>query len=267
MSQTDSAASHEVREYLDSLSRNGYEAPSHLWGFGGLHGGLILAALTERAHRLAPGVSVRSVTGRFHRTIREDFSVNVSALKGRGSVLAYSTWAQSGDTVLADATVVLGAPQSARFPATSAPMPDVPAPADCDVFPVPREFVPASAQVEIRLAGPGQPYSGQSEPKLLAWVRVITDDVPPDQLRILFILDMLAPSYSAVLDSLVPMPTLELGVQFTQSSPADNRSPWVLVSAHTRNAPGDGWLFEEFDAWTEDGTHLAAARQIRIIRD
>lgn len=267
MSHTDSAASLEVREYLDSLSRNGYEAPSHLWGFGGLHGGLILAALTERARRLAPDVPVRSVTGRFHRAVREEFAVNASALKTGGSVLAFSTWAQSGDTVLADATVVLGAPQSVRFPAASAPMPDVPPPADCDVFPVPREFVPASAQVETRLAGSGRPYSGQSEPKLLAWVRIITDDVPPDQLRLLFLLDMLAPSYSAVLGSLIPMPTLELGVQFTQSPPADNSSPWVLISAHTRNAPGDGWLFEDFDAWTEDGTHIATARQIRIIRD
>ena len=254
-----------VGGYLADLAHDQLEAPSHLWGFGGLQGGMILAVLAERAQRRAPGMPIRSVTGRYHRPVRGEFRVEAATLKDRGTVLAFASCARSGDMTLADATVVLGAGQSTGYPVRAVSAPPVPAPERCPVFPVPREFVPASSQVEIRLAGPNVPYGGQADAKLLAWVRVTSDDLTPDSLRLLFLLDMLAPSYSAVLDSLVPMPTLELSVQFT-GSPLEP-SPWVLLSARTRHAPGDGWLVEDFDAWAPDGTHIATARQVRIIRD
>lgn len=266
MSFGDTSASMPIDRYLASLGREELDAPEHLWGFGGLHGGLLLAVLAERAQRSAPGVPLRSVTGRYHRAVRDRFTVSAVPLKERGSVLAFATQARSGETLFADATVMLGTAQSDRFPSRTLQAPPVPPPAACPVLPVPREFVPASSQVQVRLAGPNQPYGAQPDAQLLAWVRITTDDLAPDTLRLLFLLDVLAPSYSAVLDEMRPVPTLELGAQFTGPLRED-ASPWLLLSARTDHAPGDGWLIEDFDAWAEGGQHVAAARQTRIIRD
>lgn len=255
-----------VGQYLASQQWGELEAPKHLWGFGGLNGGLLLAVLAERAQRSAEEMPLRSVSGRFHRAVRSACTIETTELKGRGSVRSYAAQAVADGGILADATVVLGAQQSQGFPARAAPSPEAPVPARSPVFPVPRDFVPASSQVEIRLAAPQRPYGGHAEATLLAWLRITTDDLAPDAQRLLFLLDMIAPSYAALLEAPAPIPTVELSVQFTGALRAD-ASPWVLVSARTRHAPGDGWVVEDFDAWSERGDHLATARQVRVIRD
>ena len=40
----------------------------------------------------------------------------------------------------------------------------------------------------------------------------------------------------------------------------------VLVRAVTRSASADGWMDEQIDVWGIDGTHLASALQLRLVR-
>jgi hypothetical protein len=78
-------------------------------------------------------------------------------------------------------------------------------------------------------------------------------------------MDALAPSCSAILSTLVPIPTVELTVR-----PSENltraSSPWVLLQAQSRAASADGWIDEEIQAWGLDGAHLGSAQQLRLIR-
>lgn len=131
-----------------------------------------------------------------------------------------------------------------------------------DVFQVPVDFVPIAAATEIRPVGSRRPYASGDRAELTAWVRMAEDDLPPDGLRLIFLLDALAPSYAAVLSELRPVPTVELSVR---PQPAQPTSPWVLLQARTVAASG-GWIDEHIDAWDVDGTHLASGHQLRVLR-
>ncbi len=111
--------------------------------------------------------------------------------------------------------------------------------------------------------GTARPYAGGADPELVAWVRLIEDDAPPDALRLVFLMDALAPSYAAIMSTLQLIPTVEMSVSVDDGSD-DARSPWVLLRARTRIASASGWTTEEIDAWSPDGAHLACARQTRF---
>jgi NAD(P)-dependent dehydrogenase (short-subunit alcohol dehydrogenase family) len=103
------------------------------------------------------------------------------------------------------------------------------------------------------------------EPALTAWVRLREDDHPPGTRRLILLMDALAPSYAAILSTLVPIPTVELTIRPNQNL-ARASSPWVLLHAQTRAASADGWIDEEIQAWGPDGAHLGSAQQLRLMR-
>ena len=100
--------------------------------------------------------------------------------------------------------------------------------------------------------------------ELTAWIRLVVDDEPPDEARLVVLLDSLAPSYAAVLSTLAPIPTIELTVRPTAAL-ASAASPWVLVRARTNVAGESGWIDETLDAWGPDGVHLAHGSQLRLL--
>lgn len=238
--------------------------PGDLHGFGGLHGGLALARLTAAMATHAPGHTLRAATGLFHRPLRDGFTV-ITDLHRRGSratTVAASAVGTAGE-VLLSATAVFGPASAVNRPVPGPTPPrDAAHPEAWDVFEVPVEFVPIAAATEIRPVGPHRPYAGGNFAELTAWVRMVDDDTPPDALRLIFLLDSLAPSYAALLDELRPAPTVELSVR---PQPAEPTSPWVLLQARTL-AAHDGWVDEHIDAWDLDGTHLGSAHQLRFVR-
>jgi hypothetical protein len=237
----------------------------HLQGFGGIHGGLALALMTSAMQGQAAGEPLRSVTAQYHRPIAGEFRIEVTPVRSGPAVrtLAARTTGQKG--LYADATGVFGPPLPARWPLVAPRPPAAPSPADCAVFPVPPEFAPISAHLEIRPVGPNRPYSAGTEPALTAWVRLREDDHPPGTSRLILLMDALAPSYAAILSALAPVPTIELTVRPSENL-ARASSPWVLLHARTRAASAGGWIDEEIHAWGPDGAHLGSAHQLRLIR-
>jgi hypothetical protein len=77
-------------------------------------------------------------------------------------------------------------------------------------------------------------------------------------------MDALAPSYAAVLDAPVPIPSVTFTVTPGHGLPAAT-SPWLLLRAHTGLCGHDGWLLERLDAWASDGAHLGSAEQLRAV--
>lgn len=239
------------------------EPREDLRGFGGLHGGLTLALLAAAMSTAMPDLVLRSITGRFHRGIHEPAEVTLGPWTRGRTVAMGSASAATTLGVGADAVATFGTGRGRTGPRTAPPVPPAPPPDDCEVFTIPVEFVPVTQHLEIRPVGPNRPFAAGAEPTLTAWVRLVEDDAPPDAGRFVMLADALAPSWSSVLDTLVPVPTLEMTVR-----PGDGlaraHSPWVLLHAATRRESA-GWVDELIDGWGPDGEHLGSAHQLRLV--
>lgn len=234
-----------------------------LWTFSGAHGGLVLAMLTTAMRERAAGRRLRQVSGQFRRPLRGEFELEVVD-EGVGKTVTWSSAhakAKGAAAVSASAVFASGALELAPFAPV---MPSAPPPSQCPVFTVPEDFVPFARRTEIRPVGSARPYSGGDQPELVTWLRFVEDDLPPDDERLIVLMDSLAPSYAAVLSALAPIPTVTFSVT-PGAGLAGASSPWVLLRARTEVSRGDGWLVERLDAWTPDGAHLGSGEQVRLV--
>lgn len=288
-----------IDSFLRASRENAQAVPRELWGFGGLHGGLALAAMTAAMRPAAnpattPGTSpaaaspatspaaastpatqrLRSVTGRLHRAVRDPFLVvsrtdaatrSTTAASARIVAAADEHTAAdgSGSSPLASATALFGADGPAGGPTILPTPPAVPSWREGTLFNPPPSLVPVSEYYELRVTGTNRPFAGGTEARLTAWVRLTEDELPPDELRLIFLVDALAPSYAALLSAPQAIPTVELSAHFSGERAV---TQWVLVDAVTTVATPDGWITETINVWGEDGSHLIEARQLRLVR-
>lgn len=254
-----------ISQILTAASPGGrLDLDSSWWGFGGVHGGLVLSLLTAAMQAGTQGRILQQVSGQFRRSVREPFMLDVLEQHAGRSVSWCSAQARAGDQVAVAASAVFAVPGAGSQRAAAPPMPAVPVPSECPVFTVPREFVPFARQTEIRPVGRARPFSSGPEPELIAWIRLVEDDLPPDEIRLIVLMDALAPSYAVVLDTPTPIPTLTFTVT-PGIGLAGAAEPWILLRARTDACRSDGWLLERIDAWAPDGIHLGSAEQLRIV--
>nr|WP_298207863.1 acyl-CoA thioesterase domain-containing protein [Acidovorax sp.] len=205
-----------------------------------------------------------SVSGRFRHALRKPFMLDVSESSAGKTVSWLDANATEESRVALSASALFAVPGPESGKAIAPRMPVVPPPSQCPVFTVPNEFVPFARHTEIRPVGKVRPFSGAVEPELIAWLRLVDDDLPPDDARLIVLMDGLAPSYAAVLHAPVALPTVTFTVT-PGSGLALASSPWVLLHARTDVCRRDGWLLERLDAWTPDGAHLGSAEQLRVV--
>ncbi|MBT2383954.1 thioesterase family protein [Streptomyces sp. ISL-11] len=240
-------------------------AGTHLHGFGGFHGGLTLALMASAMQGAAPGIPLQSATARFHRPIGDDFTLETSLIRAGRSVTTLGARAVTAKGIHVEGQAIFGSLKPADWQTFAPVAPVAPPPQECEIFAIPPEFVAISTYLEIRPVGTSRPYAGGAEPELVAWIRLLEDEEPPDALRFVFLMDSLAPSYAAVLSTLALVPTVELTVRPSENL-ARAASPWILLRARTRAASADGWVDEQIDAWGPDGSHLGSAQQLRVVR-
>ncbi|MGO2140013.1 MAG: thioesterase family protein [Leucobacter sp.] len=265
-----------IDDFLTAPPFETREAPRELWGFGGLHGGLTVGAMVAAMRETGASGSLRSVSGRLHRAVREPFVIDVTADAATRSTASLSAKLRPARAEgpqgpgssfpaapLASATALFGSDAPAASPVLRPAAPAVPPWHEGGLFNPPPSFVPVAEFYELRVTGTNRPFAGGTDPGLTAWVRLTADDLPPDDLRLLFLVDALAPSYAAILSAPQPIPTVELSVHFTGERAV---SPWVLIEARTPIATAGGWITETINVWGEDLTHLAEARQLRLVR-
>ena len=244
---------------------NHLEVDPGLLGFGGLHGGLTLALLTSAMAEHAPQSRLRSTTAHYLRPLRGTAHVDSRVIRqGRVTTITEATASNNGEPAV-QATAVWGTSGGHPTIQYAPPAVAAPTPNECPVFALPLELVPFAQHVEVRPVGEARPFAGGASPELTAWMRLLSDDQPPDALRIITLIDALPPSYAAVMTVPGPLPTVELTVRPAMAL-TDTSSPWVLVRASTHASSPDGWLDEHIDVWGVDATHLASARQLRVLR-
>ena len=233
------------------------------WSFSGAHGGLSVALLTAAMRRAVGGdVPLRSVSAQFLRPVDGPMRLEADALKqGRSLAVASSTGRVDGRSHLT-ATAVFGHP--GRGPAVPPPaMPWSPPLGDLAPLELPSLTLPFFDHTEIRPVGDTRPFAGGDRAELLAWVRLVDDDRPVDELRFVVLMDCLAPAISAVMLAMTAVPTIELGVHLAPAVRSAT-SPWILLRARTDLAGADGWCSERLEAWGPDGSFYGTATQLRL---
>jgi Thioesterase-like superfamily len=267
MTSTDTAASSSPPgrwlDQADPVADQPIDPPVHLWGFGGLHGGLTLALLAKATYSGEDAGMMRSATVRLHRPINQAFTVAISRPR-RGRVSADALPADGDRLCLASASLVTGAIRPQWLQPVIPDCPPVPPHGNCKRFGIPPGLVPIGQFLEVRPTDSSRPYAGGPRPVLTAWLRLTEDDQPPDIFRLIMLMDALAPSYAAVLTTPQAIPTVELTVRYAGDLRRAS-SPWILLRASTTWVSADGWLNEHLDAWDPEGTHLASADQLRAI--
>jgi hypothetical protein len=254
--------SHDLASMLFSEPPAVLEVPSFAWGFGGLHGGLALSLVASSAQRKVPDHALRSITGQFHQPIPETFTIESRSVRIGRSVGAVELTGRGVAGICLTATAILGSDQAPVAPIYAPDPPDVPGPQLLPQLHGIDDWVPVLSQVEVRPVGPVGPYAGTADPVMTAWMRLKHREAPVNPCSVIFFLDALPPSYTAVLTQRRPVPTIECSVHLTSRGPT---SPWVLVRSRTVQASEGGWVTESIDAWDPDGTHLGAAHQLRLV--
>ena len=237
-------------------------APSD-WGFGGVHGGLLVGLLLARLEALIPGRPLLSARARLLAPVRGAGSFSVTPPHEGRTLTRASVALMSDGRVAATCDAAYRAPASPIARPIEPVAPEAPPPSACPVFHIPPTFVPFSTNTEVRPIGERRPFSGADEPELLAWIRLVNDDHAPDVLRLAILMDCLAPSYGALLHAPAPIPTVEMTLRPTTRRAT---SCWVLVRARTHMASAEGWIEEHLDLWDERGNYLGSGEQLRHLR-
>lgn len=239
------------------------DVPKHLWGFGGAHGGMMLARMAAAVTTPEP-MALRSVTGQFLRPVRNGLSISNEHIHAGKTAQAVSIQATSEQRLAINATAVFGATSHEISP-RQPPFEQTEGPDAYDRFLIGGDLASFIQQIEIRPVGERRPYQGGDDAQLTAWIRIANDDTPVDVPRLITLFDALAPSYTAVLTDLLVIPTIELTVR-PSANIETTCSPWILLSTQTSRASSDGWVTEDLDAWGPDGQYLGSANQLRIVR-
>jgi acyl-CoA thioesterase len=235
----------------------------HWWVVAGPFGGYVSSFFTRALQELVPDRSPRSLTVHF-LSAPEAGDVEVSGRVERigGSMTSVSLrMTQDGKTV-ATALAAAAAWRDGEAEWAQSAMPLVAPPEECtDVHlssPAPRFF----EQFDIRFADDGTPVQGSARAYNAAWLRQKPGRVL-DHLGVTALADGWMPASFSHLRRFAFVPTLDLTIHFRAPLPHD--AEWALVTNTSRLAAGGVWD-EDTEVWAPDGTLLAQARQLAIIR-
>jgi len=231
--------------------------------FGGLLAGLLLTAMEEE---VADAARVpRSLTVHFAGPAQAGPYTIATDIMRKGSRVTHATARLSSRgelSTFASASFCADRPSDIRY-ATSK-MPDVAPPEDLRPFPRDLPGVPIFLRhLDVRFCGETLPFTGASDPRIAAWVRLL-DPLPVDAAVAALLVDSLPPAISAMFSDRRPVASVDFRVDFFDRLPRSKPDAFHLVSIASRWA-GDGYTEELRDLWSQDGILLAQCRQILAI--
>lgn len=264
----------DVETAVRSLGDGRYESTLHRawWVHRGPNGGY-LAAIVLRAlvaavadSRRAP----RSLTVHYTAPPAEGaLDIATTVERAGRSLTTCSARLEQGGRLIGLALAAFSVPRPGPEFCDLLP-PRVPPPDDCPAVEVPSDGelpVPAIAyRWESRyVAGgsPGTPTGGEAV--AARWIRLPEHRVV-DHLVAAAITDAVIPAIFSRVDEPIIVPTVDLTVHFRAALPARDARPDDYVLAVFRTgAAAEGFLEEDGEVWTEDGTLLAQSRQLAAV--
>jgi acyl-CoA thioesterase len=269
MSQHSSSDSYafdaQTRAERVAESRWRAEFSPEVQGFGGVHGGFVVAlglgtmeALVADSQRPA-----RSLTFHLLAPVRPGAVVVAPKLNRVGSSLSsVSTQIEQDGALVAAGLAHFGRHHSA-VDCIEPRAPDVPPPEDCAPigYPVVEEAT-AGLLVEHRPASPPLPLTGSKQARISVWMRLL-DDRPVDALSAAMLSDAAPPALYAALVEPVAIPSVEISIHFGDPT-ATNDTTWVLGIFTTTHA-SDGYCVEDGQLFSRGGRLILQSRQFRRI--
>jgi len=227
---------------------------------GGYLAAILLRALSD--HLGEPGRQPRSLTVHYLRAPAEGEARIETRIERRGRSLAtLSARLSQGGATCALALAAFSPPWEAAGEFDHARAPAVPSPDD--LAPLTATVpIPIREQFELRPLWGAAPFSGADEATVGGWIRT-TDHRPLDWLLVAALTDAWYPAAFPVLDRPAAMPTVDLTIHF-RAQPPPNANGWALARFRSRLAR-DGFVEEDGELWTPDGTLVAQSRQLALM--
>lgn len=256
----------KIDEFLSLQGPLDTAAVAHFSGPYGLQGGLAAALLLRRMRAAVTSDREPVALGvRFIRPLGGTVDIDAEPVRSGALVSWVNASAATDGKLGMTAHAAFTAPRTSDTPVVAAPMPaGIANWQGGTTIPLPPDFGPVAQLIEVRPALFHAPYCGGDTPVLCAWLR-LKDDVATADERLVILADSLAPSYSAILAGFRAIPTVEMSVQLSAAA-QHTAFDWVVVRSETTLADARGWVRENLDVWSDDGTHLASGSQLRIVR-
>ena len=250
-----------------TAARGGVALPvsAHWSGFGGAHGGLMVAAL-GRAMEAAAERPLRAIHADLLSGVRPGtLDVGVSVDRAGRSVTYASTSGSQDGTLRLRATGVLGGAggelaERLTFTDQALAMPNVPGPDEVPEWRV--DDGPALRTVRFRPATANRPLAGE-RPEFHVWLALVGDDRPLDPWRLLMLCDAPAPGLYGIVPEPLALPTVELTAQLLPAA-REPAGRWALARMRTV-VSAEGWSVDDCELWDEAGRPLLTSRQTRRV--
>jgi acyl-CoA thioesterase len=151
-------------------------------------------------------------------------------------------------------------------------MPDVPPPDRCDLMKRKSDVrIPIHGRYEMRPCIGATLFTGSHRAETGGWIR-LTDPHPTEPAIVVAVADAWPPAIFARMNAEadpISVPTIDLSVHFRTSLPSCESSPtgenpYYLVRFRSTTSC-DGFIEEDGEVWSEDGTLLAQSRQLAIV--
>ncbi len=229
---------------------------------GGYVAAIVLRALGARVE---PDRAPRSLTVHYTAPPREGaVEIETRVERVGRSLTTVSGRMRQGDRLLALALGAFSRPREGpRF--DHAPRPDAAPPERCEAFPA---IIPIHERYEYRWAVGERPGSGAEQALVGGWIRLAERRRVDAPLLAAFCDAWPPPCFAWAPDrtTLGHVPTVDLTIHFRRDLPVPGARPddFVLATFRSRFAE-QGFIEEDGEIWTRDGTLLAQSRQLAVI--
>jgi acyl-CoA thioesterase len=238
---------------------------------GGYMAAVLLRAIDAEvadADRAPRSLTVHYVS----RPESEDVEIVTSVVRAGRSLTTVAARMVQGERVIAVALAALSQPRRLREPIvlSEACLPAVTPLARAERWQAAAGSPAAEfhRNLEMRWAAAVTPFSGSAAAHSAAWAR-LAEPVRPDAPVLALFADALPPAIFSVatgFGGIGPVPTIDLTIHFRAPLPPAGVAPddFVLLHFATRLV-SEGFLEEDGEIWSADGTLLAQSRQLAIL--
>jgi acyl-CoA thioesterase len=234
------------------------------WIFLGPNGGFVAALLVRAmAATVADDTrTARSLTVHYTSAPAEGaVRIRTSVERAGRSLTTVSARMDQEGKLIAIAAGAFSADRRSTIEFDELPAPDVPPPESVEPIGRHPDLPPFSAQWDMRAAVGGPPFSG-GEALTGGWIRP-GDEQPLDAALVAQLTDAWFPAVFRRLERPNVVPTIDLTVHFRSRLPLP--ADWVLARFESRLAR-DGFVEEDGELWTRDGTLIAQSRQLAVLQ-
>ncbi|MDV7999845.1 thioesterase family protein [Rhodococcus sp. IEGM 1408] len=240
--------------------------------YGGLTGGLLLAAIKGRL-REAAGDRAGSAASHPLRSLTVSFigpattgpvEIDAEILRVGSNVTQCQATLRQDGAIVATALAAFGRHRESSISVTPAhPMPDMPAAESIEAFPYIEDFTPEFYRfVELRQAGGSLPFSGAETGGLSGWsaLREAPEEFHEEHLVVLA--DAWPPAAIQMLSGFAPASSLTWTLELVAEVGPDTIPPEsVFAYEATTDAARDGYAHTHAMMWRPDGSLIAISRQ------